>query len=95
LRRRKREEGFGVGGKVIAAIGTIETFGKDNDLGTCGCCRQDLLAGVGEIVRFVCAYSQHCQLTSMTRGKRQLIPLANCTRASLTGFFSRPDMFLM
>jgi hypothetical protein len=59
LRWRRREEGFGVGGEVIAAIRTVEAFGEDDNLGTCGCCRQDLLAGIGKIVRFVCACLQN------------------------------------
>lgn len=59
MRWRRREEGFGIGREVIAAIWTVEAFGKDDNLGACGCCRQDLLAGIGEIVRFVCSYSQN------------------------------------
>lgn len=31
---RRREKGFGIFGEVLAAVGTIKAFGKDDDMST-------------------------------------------------------------
>lgn len=56
-RWRGREEGFGVCGEVLAAVGGIEAFGEDNEVGPGAGGFQDAGAGAGEVVGFVGAWN--------------------------------------
>ena len=51
-----REEGLGVGGKVIGAVGGVETFGEDYEGGAGAGGSEDVSSGAGEVLRFVRAY---------------------------------------
>lgn len=50
---RRREECFGVGGEVVAAIRTIEAFGEYDDVCAFFCGGEDFTARIFQILRFV------------------------------------------
>lgn len=51
-----REEGFGVVGEVLAAVGGVEAFGEDDEGGAGAGGFEDAGAGAGEVVGFVGAW---------------------------------------
>ena len=53
---RAREEGYGVGGEVLAAVGRVEAFGEDDEGGAGAGGFEDAGAGAGEVVGFVGAW---------------------------------------
>ncbi len=56
LRGGVREEGFGVVGEVLAAVGGVEAFGEDDEGGAGAGGFEDAGAGAGEVVGFVGAW---------------------------------------
>lgn len=50
---RAREEGFGVGGEVLAAVGRVEAFGEDDEGGAGAGGFEDAGARSGEVGGFV------------------------------------------
>lgn len=58
LRRGRggREQGFGVFGEVLAAVGGIEAFGEDDEVGAVAGGFEDAGARVGEVGGFVGAW---------------------------------------
>lgn len=50
---RRREQGFGVLGKVLRAVGRVEAFGEDDDFGASARGFENFCAGVGEICGLV------------------------------------------
>ena len=53
---RRREQSFGVGGEVLAAVGGIEAFWEDDQLRALLGGFEDAIAGVREIGGFVGAW---------------------------------------
>ena len=53
---RRGKEGLGVGGEVLAAVGGVEAFGEDDEVGTCFGGFEDAGAGAGEVGGFVGAW---------------------------------------
>jgi hypothetical protein len=86
------EEGFCVRGKEIAAVWGIEAFWEDDYVGARGGGFEDFVAGVREVLGFVCACGARVLSAIWSSRGRSHKPDASCTRASFTGFLSRFDM---
>lgn len=55
---RVREQGFGVFGEVLAAVGGVEAFWEDDEVGAGAGGFEDAVAGSGEVVGFVRAWGR-------------------------------------
>ena len=92
------EERFGVGGEVLAAIGRIEAFRKDDEGGPGLGGFEDARTSPGKVGGFVGACSgrfgfSYYYLLGFCTGvglELRREPVASCTRASFSGFLRRP-----
>lgn len=84
------QQGFGVFGEELAAVGGVEAFGEDYEVSAGVGGFEDAGAGAGEVGGFVDAWEG--VRDSRTVWGRGGGPVASCTRASFRGFFNRDAM---
>lgn len=89
--RGRGQERLSIAGEVLRAVGGVEAFWEDDDFGALGGGGEDLGARVGEVGGFVGAWGGFVSIVD-EEGGGGCIPLASCTRASLTGCFRTVDM---
>ena len=75
----------------MGSVGAVEAFWEDDEGGAGAGGLEDFGASAGEVVSFVGAYNLEKEGLVLGPGiEMAQLPVANCTRASLSGFLRRP-----